>query len=455
MAERRVVVGGTIAALVAADALGAAGTPTRLLAPANGLGRGFTSIPDGERRLSLGVRLLELSYEDDPAPPPLSAYAPGLDGHRPYARTIRRWTEQLLGEHLREIAPPRVVVDGRLVDDYLFTVDLLPLATAAAPAERERIAAEAEAATARGGSAGVLSTELGETTLATASLANHGQTFHDRFIEPLARKFVARGSSSILAAWRRKAWLPLFWPETVAEAFSTGSVRFRPRRTFHEVAPGGVGGFVDALVARVRSHASVEFVQVGKLTAIESRPRAVTLRFDDGHAERAARPAVGVPPAELYAAAAVPFELARMRTVLAWIEGDRETLAPGVDLAHVLDPGNPVVRFSGGSTTPAPGRRIVCVELRHDLPQQDAAAAAIAGLREAGVLTGEAEAVRASAAQMLPVPDGATRAQMTAAAVAFAARGHDLRLLGAAVAPGADSLNEQIVQGLQAAEELR
>jgi hypothetical protein len=455
MTDARVVVGGTIASLVAADALGRAGTPTRLLAPTSGIGRGFTSIPDGERRLSLGMRLLELGYEDDPAPPPLAEYSAAGDGHRPYARTIRDWTEELLGERLREIAPPQVVVDGRQIDDYLFTVDLAPLAAAASAEERATIAAEATAAQEASGDAGALSADLAEMTLETLSLANHGPTFHARYIEPLARKLVDGGSASILAAWRRKAWLPAFWPRTVAEVFASRATAFRPQRAFHEVAPGGVGGLVDALLARIRGHDAVELVPVQQLAAIEPTDGGTRLRFADGHVETAGRPAVGVPLAELYAAAGVGLELERMRTVLAWIEGDAATLAPGVDVAHVLDGDNPLARVSGGSTTPRPDRRIVCAELRHDLAQDDAAAAALSGLRAAGLLEDGAEAIRVSVAAILPSPSGATRASLTASAAAFAARQYDIRPLGAVLFPGADSLNEQIVQGLRVAEELR
>jgi hypothetical protein len=456
MPDARVVVGGTVAALVAADALGSAGTPTRLLHPASGVGRGFTAIPDGDRRLSLGMRLLELGYDDDPVPPPLADYLPGEDGHRPYARLIRRWTEDLLGARLREIAPPQVVLDGRHVGDYLFTVDLEPLAAATAPDRRARIAAEAAAAQTRDGDAGALAAQLGDATLEAISIRNHGPTFHSRFVEPLASKFVDGGSASILAAWRRKAWLPVFWPRTVAEAFSADGTEFRPRRRFHEVAPGGVAGLVDALLARIRAHSAVELIPVGSLAAIESRAGRVRLRFDDGHVESAPRPALGVPLAELYAASSVPLEIERMRTVLAWIEADADELAPGIDLAHVLDADNPVARVSCGSTTPSPARRIVCAELRHDLPQDGAGAAAIAGMRSAGLLTTEhAVAVRESAVSLLPHPSAATRAHLMAAQEALAVQAHDVRLLGAALAPGADSLNEQIVQGLRVAEELQ
>jgi hypothetical protein len=484
----RVVVGGTPAALVCADALGAAGVPVRWLAPEKGVGRGFAPIPRDGRTLQLGVRLLELGYEDDPAPPPLHAYEPGTSGHRPFARLIRAWTEALCGERLRAIAPPRVVLDGALLDDYLFTVDLTGVPAALPAAERVEIAAQAAAAERELGAAGLLAADapgtvgppaergavratgaaasadpLGDRTLAQASLANHGPAFHARLIEPLAAKFVPGGSETILAAWRRKAWLPLFWPRTVREAFAGEAPAFAPRRTFHELEPGGVGGLIEALERRIAGHASVERVPVGALARIEARSggsarnggATVHLAFDGGHAEDAHEPALGVPAAELHTAVGIEAPVERVRTVIAWIEADRDALPDGLDLVHVLDPDNPVARVSSGSTTPQPGRRVLAVELRHDQPEDTAARAAIAGLRAAGLLKGgDPQPIHQGAMATLPIPSAQTRARLAAATGQLHARELPAHLLGGALEPGADSLNEQIVQGLRTAEAL-
>jgi hypothetical protein len=141
--------------------------------------------------------------------------------------------------------------------------------------------------------------------------------------------------------------------------------------------------------------------------------------------------------------------------VLAWIEADADALAPGLDLVHVLDPGNPVARVSGGSTTPEPGRRIVCVELRHDQPLGTAGGDAIAGLHAAGLLQdGEPVSIHEGAMEILPLPSAATHAALDAAHAELRARALDAELLGGALEPGADALNEQVVQGLRAAEAL-
>lgn len=460
MPEPRVVVGGTPAALTAVDALGMAGVPVRWLAPERGIGRGFAPMPRDGRTLQLGVRLLELGYEDDGVPPPLAAYRPGTSGHRPFTPLIREWVQRLVGERLREIAPPRVVLDGALHDDYLFTVDLAGVPDALPARERATIAAQAAAAAAALGDAGLLAdggARLNGHSLAEASRANHGDAFHARLIEPLAGKFVPGGAEAILADWRRKAWLPLFWPRTVHEAFAgERTPGFRPRRSFHELTPGGIGGLIEALEQRIATHASVERIAVGGLAGVERRGDMLRLCFDGGHVEDAARPALGVPAAELQAALGIDAGVERVRTAIAWIELDADALPEGLELVHVLDPDNPIARVSGGSTTPAPGRRVLCVELRHDQPDGTLAQAALAGLRNAGLLLkgGDPVSIHEGAMATLPLPTAATRARLTAAHAALTARALDAELLGGALEPGADSLNEQIVQGLRAAEAL-
>src|SRR3954470_1326812 len=365
----RVVVGGTPAALVAADALGRAGVPVRLRVPEKGVGRGFPPMPTSSgHKLQLGVRVLELAYEDDGSVPPLAEYEPGSSGHRPYAPLIRSWVEDLVGDRLRPVAAPRVALGGKLHDDYLFTVDLTGVAPALQENERRRVADEAAAAARELGDAGVLGAELGDTSLAEASLANHGRTFHDRLIEPLAAKFVPGGTAAILADWRRKAWMPLFWPRTVREAFAGEAPAFRPGRTFHDVAPGGVAGLVDALVERIRSHESVETVTVAPLAGVDTRGAETVVTFADGTSESAARPALGMATAELFAALDIEAEVERMRTVIAWIEvADDEYDGERNQLVHVVDAYNPVVRVSTGSSSPQPGHTVICVELRHDV----------------------------------------------------------------------------------------
>jgi len=450
----QVVAGGSMAALVAADTLGARGRRVRLLLPERGVGGGFAALHRDGRTLELGVRLLELSYEGDDAPvPPLSAYRPG--GHRPYVRRIRAWVQELVGDRLVAVDRPAMVLDGaRRADDILFTVDLTTLRDTLGDHDADVMAAEVAARLAAGaGDAGVLApdraAQLERLTLEEASVANHGERFHRRVIAPLCDKVVDGGASAVLAPLRRKVWAPLFHPRTLLEALRGEPLGFRGRRTFHTVAGDGCSTVVDALLERIRARSGTTVETAGALTGVARDGGRTLLRFSGGLEVAATRPVLGAGAVELFAAAGVPYAPERARTVLAWVEVD-ERDAPGLPhLVHVLDPANPVLRVSTSGAAPA-GRRVLCVELRHDLGDDEILAAADRGLRDAGLVVKDAAVrpITGAARPTFPAPSPANGAAFAAAWDAFAARRLDVAVVGGALGMLAESLNEQIVQGL-------
>lgn len=433
------VVGGTVAGLVAADALARSGRRVALHLPEKGVGGGFTALHRDGRRLELGVRLLELGYEDDPAVvPPLRDFTPGFGGHRPYTPLVRDWVLDLVGDRLVEVAPPQLVLDGRRHPDLHFTVDLTALPGVLGPQRTARVAREAGAAVATVGPRGVEVDDL--MTLASASLANHGPEFHHTLIAPLADKFLADGAARTLAAWRRKVWMPLFWPRTLAEACGPAGPSFRPRRRFETVADvhgadGGPGAIVSALLARLRSSPHVDLL-----------PLDAHHRPDGG-----ALVALGLREA----AAATGHEYApeRARSVLAWIEAAHDGPFP---LVHVADAANPVARVSDSGPGVVPGTRVLAVELRHDTAKDAIAAEASAGLLAGGLLDegtlGAATTVLTGAQPTYDAPTAATRAAHAAALAHVRETCPRDHVIGPATAPGADSFNEQVVAGLAAAE---
>lgn len=459
MPAEQIVVGGTLAALIAADAVAAEGRPVRLLLPERGIGGGFASLERDGRRLELGVRLLELAFEDsEPTSPALHDYVAGVTTHRPWAQVIDDWVRALLGDRLMEIATPEMVLDGRRVDDVLFTVDLAGLDGAFAGPERERMLAEVRDAMAVAGhDAGVLAPGLAgrfaQMDLEAASVANHGSTFHRRIIAPLCDKVIAGGAAAVAAPLRRKVWAPLFHPRTLAEALAGEAVGFRPARSFHTVAPDGCGGLVDALLDRLRTRPEATLVTAGDLERVTAAPDGtVTLELSRHSPVHARRPILALSADALFAAAGVPYAIDRIRTAIAWLEADADDAADVPHLVHVLDPANPVLRVTrGGGRTP-PGRALLTVELRHDTPPEALAGAAADGLVAAGLLPEGAplETVLTASRPTLPVPSAATLAAFAAARAQFDALGLDVELAGGGLHVMADTLNDQILQGLRA-----
>jgi hypothetical protein len=426
----RTVVGGCLAALVAADALGRDGAEVELLLPARGVGGGFAPLRREGRELELGVRLLELEYEGVGTPPPLAEYAPG--GHRPFVRRIAAWAHELLGERLVRTEDPLMLAGGRLGRDLLFATDPLALRDVLTAHEREAAAAQAGAAALRLGPSGLTPGDLTRTDLERASRAMHGELVHRRLIAPYVDKLVPGGASAVVAALRRKAWVPLLWPRTVAEACGDGEVGFRPHRPFWRV--DGAGGVIGALLERLRALPRVRIVEGVTLQAARPTSRGVALCLDGAADRVVARPVLGVP---------LPcYTPARATSTIAWVTGVHDVPA----LVNVVDPELPVARLSGRDG-------VLTCELRHDAGTEDVLPGIVRTLDACGIGHDGPELVTALSAPTFALPTPANVA-------AHAAARWRLERLAAEVVGGAagfdaDSFNEQVVQGLRAAEALR
>jgi hypothetical protein len=459
----RVVVGGSVAALVAADALSEGEEPVRLLLPQRGVGGGFAPIHREGRVLELGVRLLELAYEGvDSTPPPLRDYRPALGAHRPYAPLIEDWMRGLLDGRISEVPRPRMLFDGRVVDDLYFTTDPLALREALDPAERAVIARESETARVSAGcDAGLLdpsrSVELEALSAEQASLSNHGPRFHERFIAPIAEKIMAGGARDALATLRRKLWLPLFWPATLAQACGGEKVLFRPERPFHTVTPDGCGGVVEALMKRIESSPRTTVETAGPLTRVAaSQEESVELSFAGGMSLRTRGPVLGPSPGELFAAAGLDYSPTSARSVICWLEVRPADLTEIPSLLNIVDPELAALRISSGGRG-SEGMQLLTVELNHDLPEDEIAAAAIEALCRTGLLEEGAEihVVMSAAARTFPLPTQENAERFARAHSALTDLGLEAEIVGGACDFGADALGEQIVQGLRAAEVLR
>jgi hypothetical protein len=457
----RVVVGGSIAALVAADALAGLGEEVRLLLPKRGVGGGFAAIHRNGRVLELGVRLLELGYEDvGAAVPPLLDYQPAIGAHRPYSPLIEGWLRELLGDRVAEAERPRMFFDDRLVDDLYFTTDPLALRQALSTTERAVIAAEAhDALAAAGCDAGLLDParddELARLSTGEASRRNHGPTFHARMIAPIADKIVPGGAEHVLATHRRKIWVPLFWPTTLAQACEEGDVAFAPSRPFHTVTPSGCSGLVDAIQARLQER-GVRVEVAGRLEGLAGlSDGTMELRFADAGSIRAEQPVLGSGPAELFEAAGAEYAPAQARSVICWIEARPQDLRWAPSLLNIVDPEIPALRVSSGGRG-NPGTHLLTVEMRHDLSQGEIAPAALQSLERTGLLTPGAEVhvVMSADAPSFPLPTVESLGRFVSGQRALAALEVDAEVVGGAAGFGVDALGEQIIQGLRAAEML-
>jgi phytoene dehydrogenase-like protein len=455
-----VVLGGTVAALVTADLLARAGTRVELLLPARGMGGGFASLRRDAYRLDLGLRLLELGYDDAPsgAEAPIDGYRPGLHGHRPYVRLVGDYLTELAAGDLEEVEAPQLLLDGRLHDDVLLRCELSALRELLGARDAALVAAEAATVRADLGDAGVLGPhgpDLWQTTLEHASRLGHGATFHRRLIAPICEKLDRSGAQGILAALARKAWMPIFHPRTLWEGATGAPLGFRPDRRFHTISPGGTGALVDRLLERL-DRPEVERRTVGRLLSAGTSGDDSALWFDDGSSIRTPRAVLATGAEELLAAVGGDYRPDRYTAAVAWAEVATDDLVADPSAVHVVDADVPLFRVSRNGHQPDPARRVLVCELPWSTTPDELEAGARAGLERAGILRegSPLRLVHGHVGPVLPAPSAANRDRFHEAHAHLERAGLSAPVLGGASALGADSLNEQIAAGHWAAHRL-
>jgi hypothetical protein len=445
------VVGGTVAALVAADAAARAGREVELYLPKKGVGGGFSPVKVGGRSLERGIRVFELRYEGVGDPPPIEEYDPRT-GHRPFARLVEEYISELVGPALVELSRPRMWFRGRMASEIYLATDLSGLRELLSGEEADAVAAEARAAVDERGESGVFDGEdLWKIALTEASLANHGRTFHELLLDPICRKIRPEGGDDVLAALRRKIWMPLFWPRTVLEAATGEAIEFRPERPFHTISPGGTGAVVEKLLERVEGSGGVRVARIDGVEAVAPRDGRTAIALVGGETVEAQRPILALAPGDLFGAAGLEYKPDRVRSALCWVEAAEDDVLELPSVLHVTDPDVPLFRLTPGAS--GGGRQVLTLELRHDTTEDEAPAAVRESLERLGIVREGAELAQLAffAGKTFTAPTADSKRRFDAAREQLAELELDAEIVGGAGWFGADSLNEQLIQGLRAA----
>lgn len=99
------------------------------------------------------------------------------------------------------------------------------------------------------------------------SVANHGQTFHDLFIEPLCNKIFNISSEEVPAIYHRIPWTPLFYPETLLRAFKDPAYKIKPT-LFHYPKTNYFASALETLLLEMKSNNNIEFIN-SKITELK------------------------------------------------------------------------------------------------------------------------------------------------------------------------------------------
>lgn len=298
---------------------------------------------------------------------------------------------------------------------------------------------------------------------AEASIFNHGATLHRQVFEPLCEKILGVSSTQILARYHRLGWLPLYYPQTLHQAFA-GEPHGLPEYRFRAARDGYSGALVEELLQALE--ASGVTLHAEPLERLERTADGFVAQLADMRFS-ADRIALGVSPqraAELLGLpASAPPPAASVSLVLGKVP--REHLPSLTGCLLVADSGFALFRVTDHDAVAGrdPQWHRLSLECNPDYfrrryPDADAGAPLpqlLGELVELGVIRHADDFVvlrHLQARNALALPTAA--AQEVSASLLRAVEGDArLALTGSLLGLGVASLNDQIIQGLKLAEQ--
>ncbi len=453
------IVGSSVGCLAIALQRAERGRRTRLYLQKGREGGSFHGLHVDGRDLDLGVRLFELDYEDAPAERlPISAFDRDHHNHRPFIDAVAAFIRRFVGDDLRRVEP-EMLVAGRRGRCIHFTADLSGLSDLLDAGDRAVMRGQIET---------ILQdpaakdwrfqpgrpARLDDIGLATASIDNQGALFHERFVHPHCARQTS-GWEQTIASERRKLWMALFHPTTVAEALDRRPASFRPYRPFDRARAGLL---VERVLEALHRSALIEVVPVGRLARFASHGDTAILDFAetrDGPGRsieiEADRSILGLTGEELFPAAGLVYAPERIRSGVAWVEMPESEILYWPALLSIHDPAMTILRVSTTSDGAPPGWRIATIETGSEAPDIDAIRTELEAI---GVVSSGATArlVKSFHGPAQVAANFDNRARFAMARDGFAQLGWAGTLLGPARRFGFESLNDQIVEALHTAE---
>ncbi len=453
------LVGNNLAVLVAAVELGEAGRQVVLITDGRPAGGHFRGRTVAGTTFDVGMVVLERSRSSAPPPDPT--------GYRPERRYD--WTrfgtliDDWLGEHaqLRRTPTPEALVEGRRRPDHLLADRLDVLADLDVPPPA--LLSRDDSAHAAGKTTAAAYDTL---TYAEAARLNHGPELHGRLVEPFAAKVLGPLAEQLLARYHRAAWLPLYWPETLAAA-RDGRPTGLPEHAFWTTEGGAVADVVAGLEERLARLPNVQ-VSNAQVTSLAGGGAGWEVRTADGLAVSHPRPVLGLGHDRMQQLLGLPVTAkppgAPVVVVCCLVRSEAMT-TPSPCLA-VLDRALVAYRVTDQDAMAGrdPEWHRVVVEAGASGSGEDLAAGLVAELCELfGVdPVGAGEGLRdvqvlasMTSASGIAVPTAAALAADEAAQAALADSCPQALRTGVLAGTGVASLSDQVLQGLAVAAQLR
>ncbi|WP_414859597.1 hypothetical protein [Piscinibacterium candidicorallinum] len=468
--EAPIFVGGTLASVVAVTERAARGLPSVLVNPGGPLGGYFAGIEAGGRLWDAGMVLYEFTSFREPADEPdIRSYDPMKrnDVGR-FCATVRRY----VGRHqqTRIVTTPELQLNGQWWPDFLLAnrgdwLSKMPWARGAL--------AEIEAGLSSS-SPWHPRTKLawpddgtdhaGQPLIYDAvSRANHGETVHHELVVPFLRKVMNCEASGLSALYHRMNWAPLYWPETLRGWLADEPVQLPDTEFSHPVGQP-VAAMIRTLVKDLRASPLVRVIE-DRLLSMRPTARGFTLRLQaQGELQTpeliwAQSPAQGLQAAGLPTAGVDD----RLPLMIGLLEVPTSCVQRPGSVQHLLDPSLGIYRVTHSSACAdesQDGFVALTVEANPGwfdavhgtgLSEGEAIDAIMRDLARAGVLASDGtprftKLIKLAGALPLPTPRAVQGFLADRAALLSACPG--IQLMGPAAGPFANSMSDQIVQGL-------
>jgi hypothetical protein len=455
-----VVIGGGIAALVAAFTAGNAGARVSLLLPPHGIGAGFASLTTGKYQLDVGCRRFDFTTDADIDAASLALYEPGRRV-RPFAHHVRSFIENDLELELRSTSAPLISYDRKLAPDFATSLDLTSLPDLLSSSDLKQVIDETDA---------ILSSvppspttlgmgswpDLSKNNLRDASIANHGHTFHSRLITPFAQKLDQTGWADIPADLASKIWTPLFFPRTINQGCRRQLDRDRSPVTYFYPAAGHFGDVVDRLLRKIRETSTIQIVPNLSPSSISAEGQQTIIETIAGATFRWSCPFVLGSSVEQYCSLAGLRETVdKLPLAIIWVEIAKDDLLVDPSTIMVHDDETPVYRISIAGEGAEDGHVILALEMTGMSPECCNVGATTTLQRLGIIRTGSSVAsIRQEPNLKIMAPSLKNRATLRLAHAAFDQMGVNPIRVASLNDLKADMLNDQTLQGLKIGKSL-
>jgi hypothetical protein len=306
-------------------------------------------------------------------------------------------------------------------------------------------------------------------TYEEAAFLNHGQDWHQKYIEPYVRKVFNVSSADFLARYHRAAWVPLYYPETLSRA-TLGMPIGLDEYPFWTTTSGFVGQLARNLCDTLSKMPNV-LINTQPLTSVAYHNYVWTIASAEGKLYHSRKLAVGMTSERIGTLLNVPLieplPGASVSLLFATVEAERIQTSHGCTL--IVEDTYAAYRLtdqdSVAGLNPSLHRIVLEASPRHIAKLHPGKSVEEALLNELAALLGmdlrdkrDQNAIRilkcftAQNALSIPTLEQVNRASLTASLLVQAAP--SAKFTGSLLGYGVASLNDQIIQALKISEEL-